>query len=72
MGSSLRDETQPAVPSENLGRRIELYRKGDMASGDRLNEGLLDPVERRLAAWAAVHFGPVGFDRIMAFRTREF
>ena len=70
-GSSLPDETQRGVQSETLGRVFELYRKGDMASGDRLNEGLLDPVERRLAAWAAVHFGPVGFDRIMAFKTEN-
>jgi soluble lytic murein transglycosylase len=67
VGSTERAETVPALPSENLGRSIELYRKGDVAGGDRLREGLLDPVERRLGAWAAVHFGPVGFDRIMAF-----
>jgi len=52
---------------EILARVFELYRKGDVSGGDRLREGLVDPVERRLGAWAAVHFGPVGFDRIMAF-----
>jgi soluble lytic murein transglycosylase len=29
---------------------------------------LLDPVERRLGAWAAVYLGPVGFDRLMTFK----
>jgi soluble lytic murein transglycosylase len=66
VGSTERAETVPALSTE-LGRIIELYRKGDVAGGDRLKEGLQDPVERQLAAWAAVHFGPVGFDRIMAF-----
>jgi hypothetical protein len=50
VGSTERAETVPALPSENLARSIELYRKGDVAGGDRLREGLLDPVERRLTA----------------------
>src|SRR3954470_5014575 len=70
-GSSPPDETLRAVQSEILGRVFELYRKGDVASGDRLRQGLLDPVERRLGAWAAVHFGPVGFDRIIAFKAEN-
>src|SRR4051794_9025762 len=64
-GSTKRAEGRPAVQPEILGRVFELYRKGDVSGGDRLSEGLRDPVERRLGAWAAVHFGPVGFDRIM-------
>ena len=58
----------PAVTA--LGRAIELYRKGDMTGGDRVKSELLDPLDRELGEWAAVHFGSVGFDRIAAF-TRE-
>ena len=58
----------PAVTA--LGRAIELYRKGDMTGGDRVKSELLDPRDRGLSEWAAVHFGSVGFDRITAF-TRE-
>jgi soluble lytic murein transglycosylase len=69
---SITGSTKPPEPvrplqPEILGRVFELYRKGDLAGGDRLREGLLDPVERRIAAWAGVHFGAVGFERIMAF-----
>src|SRR6478735_9750774 len=67
-GSTKRAETLRALQPEILGRVFELYRKGDVSGGDRLREELLDPVERRLGAWAAVRFGPVGFDRIMAFK----
>jgi peptidoglycan lytic transglycosylase len=67
-GSTKRAETLRALRPEILGRVFELYRKGDVSGGDRLREELLDPVERRLGAWAAVRFGPVGFDRIMAFK----
>jgi soluble lytic murein transglycosylase len=66
-GSTKGAQTLRALQPEVLARVFELYRKGDVSGGDRLSEGLLDPVERRLSAWAAVHFGPVGFDRIMAF-----
>src|SRR4051794_21370166 len=66
-GSTNRTELPRPLQPEILGRVFELYRKGDLAGGDRLREGLLDPVERRIAAWAGVHFGAVGFDRIMAF-----
>jgi soluble lytic murein transglycosylase len=66
-GSTKRAEPLRALQPDILGRVFELYRKGDVSGGDRLSEGLQDPVERRLGAWAAVHFGPVGFDRIMAF-----
>src|SRR5690349_13594423 len=67
-GTTKRAEPLRALQPEILGRVFELYRKGDVSGGDRLREELLDPVERRLGAWAAVRFGPVGFDRIMAFK----
>ena len=41
-----------------------------MTGGDRVKSELLDPLDRELGEWAAVHFGSVGFDRIAAF-TRE-
>jgi len=41
-----------------------------MTGGDRVKSELLDPRDRGLSEWAAVHFGSVGFDRITAF-TRE-
>ena len=60
----------PNLPGTALGHAIELYRKGDMTGGDRVKSELLDPRDRGLSEWAAVHFGSVGFDRITAF-TRE-
>src|SRR5215204_3845257 len=60
----------PNLANTALGRAIELYRKGDMTGGDRVKSELLDPRDRGLSEWAAVHFGSVGFDRITAF-TRE-
>ena len=49
-GSTKRAEPLRALQPDILGRVFELYRKGDVSGGDRLSEGLQDPVERRLAA----------------------
>ena len=57
----------PGTSDGALRRSIELFRKGDMAGGDREKVGLADPVERSLSEWVAVRFGWVGFDRIAAF-----
>ena len=60
-------DAMPDASDDALRRSIELFRKGDMAGGDRVKAGLTDPVERSLSEWVAVRFGWVGFDRIAAF-----
>ena len=60
-------DAMPGTSDGALRRSIELFRKGDMAGGDRERVGLADPVERSLSEWVAVRFGWVGFDRIAAF-----
>ena len=60
----------PDAPYGALRRAIELFRKGDMAEGDRAKAALTDPVERSLSEWVAVRFGWVGFERIAAFGAR--
>jgi len=60
----------PSTSYDTLRRAIELFRKGDMAAGDRESAGLTDPLDRSLTEWAAVRFGWVGFERIAAF-TRD-
>ncbi|HKG76138.1 MAG TPA: lytic transglycosylase domain-containing protein [Beijerinckiaceae bacterium] len=67
----------PDVPPANapggadysgLRQAIELYRKGDLAGGDRAKAGLTDSAARTLSEWVAVRFGGfVGFDRIARF-----
>lgn len=64
----VRDEAEAELTSTPLSRVIELYRKGDTKSGDRLKKELSDPVERKLSEWIAIHFGVVGFDRVAAFK----
>ena len=59
--------TGPDLPDSALRRAIELYRKGDLLSGDRVRTELTDPLERTLTAWVAVRFAPIGFDRLTAF-----
>ena len=63
-------DARPDASYDALRRAIELFRKGDMAGGDRVKAGLTDPVERSLSEWVAVRFGSVGFERIAAF-TRD-
>src|SRR3954454_10267749 len=60
-------DARPDASYDALRRAIELFRKGDMAGGDRVQAGLTDPVERSLSEWVAVRFGWVGFERIAAF-----
>jgi soluble lytic murein transglycosylase len=60
-------DARPDASYDALRRAIELFRKGDMAGGDRAKAGLTDPVERSLSEWVAVRFGWVGFERIAAF-----
>src|SRR5829696_3054674 len=67
----------PDVPPANtpggadysgLRQAIELYRKGDLAGGDRAKAGLTNSAARTLSEWVAVRFGGVvGFDRIARF-----
>src|SRR3954453_4587313 len=57
----------PDASYDAVRRVIELFRKGDMAGGDRAKGELTDPVERSLSEWVAVRFGWVGFERIAAF-----
>src|SRR3954453_14331854 len=63
-------DARPDASYDALRRAIELFRKGDMAGGDRVKAELTDPVERSLSEWVAVRFGWVGFERIAAF-TRD-
>src|SRR5215213_2698281 len=60
-------DARPDASYDALRRAIELFRKGDMAGGDRVQAGLTDPVERSLSEWVAVRFGWVSFERIAAF-----
>ena len=64
---ALGGDALPDASYDALRRAIELFRKGDMAGGDRAKAGLTDPVERSLSEWVAVRFGWVGFERIAAF-----
>jgi hypothetical protein len=60
-------DARPDASYDAVRRVIELFRKGDMAGGDRAKGELTDPVERSLSEWVAVRFGWVGFERIAAF-----
>jgi soluble lytic murein transglycosylase len=62
-------ETPPAHPDLAAVRQaIELYRKGDLAGGDKLKAAMSDAGARALVEWTAIRAGvPVGFDRIAEF-----
>src|SRR3954471_20131872 len=64
-------DAMPETSAGALRRSIELFRKGDMAGGDREKALVTDPVQRSLSEWAAVRFGWVGFERIVAFTRRH-
>ncbi|WP_407943206.1 transglycosylase SLT domain-containing protein [Methylobacterium oxalidis] len=52
-----------------LRQAIDLYRKGKVADGDRLREGIADPAARALLEWIAIRAGAgIGFERLMAFQ----
>ena len=55
------------LANSELRQAVELYRKGDIAGGDRVKAGFINPADRDLSEWVAVRFGSVGFDRIVAF-----
>jgi soluble lytic murein transglycosylase len=57
------------VSLETLRQAIELYRKGDVAGGDRARAGLGESAPRALTDWLAIRFGgaAVGFNRIADF-----
>src|SRR5215212_4376492 len=63
-------DARPDASYDAVRRAIELFRKGDMAGGEREKAGLADPLERSLSEWVAVRFGWVGFERLAAF-TRD-
>ena len=59
---------EPGVDLDGLRQTIELYRRGDLAGGDRARANLTDPASRTLSEWVAVRYGgPVGSERILAF-----
>jgi soluble lytic murein transglycosylase len=60
---------KPIVSLETLRLAIELYRKGDVAGGDKARAGLGEPASRALTEWLAIRFGgaQVGFNRIVDF-----
>jgi soluble lytic murein transglycosylase len=65
-------DTDPAktnVSIESLRQAIELYRKGDVAGGDRARASLGETAPRALTEWLAIRFGgaAVGFNRIVDF-----
>ncbi len=63
-----RSADAPSIDSSGLRQAIELYRKGDLAGGDRAKASLTDSAARTLSEWVAVRFGGwVGFDRIARF-----
>ncbi|WP_431310951.1 transglycosylase SLT domain-containing protein [Methylobacterium nigriterrae] len=70
----------PEVPDPNRSARvgdtdvtllrqaIDLYRKGKVADGDRVRDGLTDPAARALLEWIAIRAGAgIGFERTVAF-----
>lgn len=59
----------PAPPDlAPLRQVIDLYRRGDVAGGDRLKAALNDPAARRLAEWVGLRTtSAFGFDRILDF-----
>jgi soluble lytic murein transglycosylase len=51
-----------------LRQAIDLYRKGDLAGGDKARAGLDDPASRALTEWVAIrHAANVGFNRVVDF-----
>jgi soluble lytic murein transglycosylase len=64
-------ETAASPPALNLGalkQAVELYRRGDIAGGDRARGDMKDPAARALTEWIAIRSGgAIGFDRIAEF-----
>jgi soluble lytic murein transglycosylase len=64
-------ETVASAPTLNLTalkQAIDLYRRGDVAGGDRLRSELKDPAARALMEWVAIRSnGTLGFERIADF-----
>ncbi|HEY7383234.1 MAG TPA: lytic transglycosylase domain-containing protein [Beijerinckiaceae bacterium] len=51
-----------------LRQAIELYRKGDLAGGDRARAAINDPASLALTEWVAIrHAARVGFNRVVDF-----
>ena len=64
-------ETAVAPSPVNLAvlkQAIDLYRRGDIAGGDRVRGDMKDPASRALTEWVAIRSGgAMGFDRIVEF-----
>jgi soluble lytic murein transglycosylase len=60
---------KPSFSIETLRETIDLYRKGDLAGGDRARSRIGEPGPRALTEWLAIRFGgaAVGFNRIVEF-----
>src|SRR3712207_1811422 len=60
---------KPDIAIETLRQAIELYRKGDVAGGDRIRAGIGETASRALTEWLAIRFGgaAIGFNRIVDF-----
>jgi soluble lytic murein transglycosylase len=60
---------RPGLDLKVLREAIDLYRKGDLAGGDRVRAGLSDPASVALTEWLAIRHGgaAVGFNRLMEF-----
>ena len=55
-----------------LREAIELYRRGDVAGGDRVRAGITDPAAIALTEWLAIRSGAaMSFERIAAFLRAE-
>jgi soluble lytic murein transglycosylase len=61
--------SRPGLNLDTLRDAVELYRKGDLAGGERARAGLDDPASQALTEWLAIRHGgaAVGFNRLMEF-----
>ncbi|MDQ4135783.1 MAG: lytic transglycosylase domain-containing protein, partial [Pseudomonadota bacterium] len=61
--------SKPGLDLDALREAVELYRKGDLAGGDRARADLDDPASQALTEWLAIRHGgaAVGFNRLMEF-----
>ncbi len=61
--------SRPGLDLSALREAIDLYKKGDLAGGDRARAALDDPPSQALTEWLAIRHGgaAVGFNRLMEF-----
>ena len=64
---------KPGLDLKVLREAIDLYRKGDLAGGDRVRAGLADPPSMALTEWLAIRHGgaAVGFEHGIDLAVQE-